>query len=472
MQNEKLRTKMIWSLDGSTVQKSASYFEERGCDVLRLVHSRESGDIWENFVNQMQASQKSKNPSIMVDVSHYFRSQLVKLHIEPELVYGQNITLSSEPAKGDLHVDAYDWQQTFVKDSLVYIGYGVVVLKVLEVSSKKILATVVQGGLLRPGMHVFDAQTYKGPTVFDLTKVDISLFRNIEVDYVVIPGIATVRELSLVRKRLDSYLKTKPWLILRVDNKDVYNGLEQLLPHVDGVMIPRRELAFSIDPAVVPMACKEIIQFAHERAKIAILESDLLASMRLYPTPTRAEVSDMANAIIDGTDAIVLSEDLALGSYVEKALRKSLEIIADVESQESIYVNWRSRDFVSTTEFDAVSYQACKTAELVKAKAIVCITKTGNTALRLASFRGRFPIIAVTFSKETERKLSVVRGVESLRLDIDPSIDEILPVVKKRLISYPWLKAGDSIIFITVTLSSVGREASNLLTVQTLEKTV
>ncbi len=131
-------------------------------------------------------------------------------------------------------------------------------------------------------------------------------------------------------------------------------------------------------------------------------------------------------------------------------------------------VNWTPRDRVIENEFEAVAYHAYKTAERVKAKAIVCITRNGNTALRLASFRIPFPIIAVTFTAQTQRRLSLVRGVNSLLLDINPALDEVLPVVKDKLGSYSWLKSGDSIVFITVTLSPVGREASNLLTVQKL----
>jgi pyruvate kinase len=117
---------------------------------------------------------------------------------------------------------------------------------------------------------------------------------------------------------------------------------------------------------------------------------------------------------------------------------------------------------------DAVSFAAYRTARRVQAKAIVCITKAGNTALKLASFRAPVPIIAVTFSPDVLRKLSVVRGVDGLVLGVDPKIDDVLPVVNDRLLRDSWLQSGDRIVFISVTLSSLGREASNLFTVQQL----
>jgi len=467
MEDQRLKTKIVWSLDHLTMDSIHKQdFSQLGIDVLRIVYGRGNRDEIGNFLKSLHSSTKNMlAPAIMVDVSHYLHSKLSHVNISPEVQYEQVLTLSSQAKQGDLSVECHDWATSFGKDSNIYIGFGAVVLKTLSVTAKEVKAQVVQGGTLRAGMNVFDAHTYKEPTVFDLTGVDISPFKNLPVDYVVIPGISKVREVSVIRKKLN-ILKSDPWLIVRVDNKTVYENLEELLPHIDGVMIPRRELALSMDPALVPIVCKEIMQICHEKAKIAMIESDLLASMRFNPTPTRAEVSDIANAVIDGTDAIVLSEDLALGPYVDRALKACRNIIGDIETKDNVLVNWMSRDFIASTEFEAVAFHAYKTAERVKAKAIVCITRHGNTALRLASFRSQFPIIAVTFSIQTQKRLSLVRGVHSLLLDIDPSIDEVLPQVKEKLGSYSWLKQGDSIVFITVTLSPVALEASNLLTVQ------
>ena len=117
---------------------------------------------------------------------------------------------------------------------------------------------------------------------------------------------------------------------------------------------------------------------------------------------------------------------------------------------------------------DAITFNAYKTAQGVGAKAIVCITKDGNTAIRLASFRVPVPVIAVTFSSETRDKLRVVRGVQTLYLDMEPNIDNVLPTVNDFLLKESWLKKGDNIIFVAVTLSSLSEEASNLFTIQKL----
>ncbi len=468
MEDQRSRTKVIWSLDRSFLNEShGRKVAGAGFDALRLLYSKGSGQAIASFLKGLkETSYTGHAPAIMVDVSQYDQTTLGAVRISPELQYEQTVVLSSSLNQGDFTIQCDNWEKTFVNDSLIYIGFGAVLLKTLSVGPTEVRAQVVQGGLVKEGMNIYVLDTLKEPTLFDLTGVDISIFKGMDVDYVILPGISTLRELGVIRKKLSMELQDDPWLICRVDNKRVCDNLAELLPHIDGVMISRRELALTLDPASIPMICKEIIQLCHEHAKLAIIESDMLSSMRYNATPTRAEVSDVANAVIDGTDAIVLAEDLALGPYAERSLKISRNIILDIENQEQVHLNWLRSDFQIANELDAVTYHAYKTAERVKAKAIVCITHQGNTALRLASYRVPTPIIAVTFSSKIQRRLSLVRGVNSIFLDISPALDDVLPVVREQLRKYRWLTMGDSIVFVTATLSSIGLEASNLLTVQ------
>jgi pyruvate kinase len=216
------------------------------------------------------------------------------------------------------------------------------------------------------------------------------------------------------------------------------------------------------------MITKEIIQLCNDGAKVVVTASEMLASMRRNVTPTRAEVSDVANAVLDGTDAVVLSEEVANGKYGAQAVQVMQRIIDDIEERAHVRPNWTKHTPRVENEMDSIAYHAYRTAERVKAKAIVTITKAGNTALKLASYRAPVPVIAVTFSEYAQRRLSIVRGVDTLLLDIDPNIDEVLPLVNDQLVRSSWLKAGDPIVFVAITLSPVGRESSNLFTVQIL----
>ena len=260
-----------------------------------------------------------------------------------------------------------------------------------------------------------------------------------------------------------------PWIVLKIDSDQVYTKLSQMFPLVDGVMISRMEMALSIQPSMVPLLTKEIIQQANDAAKVVFIASEMLGSMRWNATPTRAEVSDIANAVADGTDAVVVSEEIANGPHLKRAIDLVEKILEDVEDKSGVQINWQKREPAIESEMDAVGYAAYKTAERTGAKAIVCITVSGNTALKLASFRAPVPIIAVTFSDDTNGKLRLVRGVSTIVLDTAPKIDEVLPVVNDRLLRDSWLKAGDTIIFVSITISSVERENSNLFTVQKLQ---
>jgi pyruvate kinase len=216
------------------------------------------------------------------------------------------------------------------------------------------------------------------------------------------------------------------------------------------------------------MACKEMIQYVHKHSKLCCIESDMLLSMNLNPTPTRAEVSDIANSVIDGVDAVFLPEDLSKGLYPEKAFQLCKRIICDVEQSAAVSQNWQKDELKIESEEDAISYHAYQTALRVGAKALVCITKSSNTVRKLASYMPKVPIVAVTFSIHVARKLALIRGVSTLVLENHPGIDSVLPVVNQSLREYSWLKSGSKVVFVTVTLSSLSENASNLFSVQTI----
>jgi pyruvate kinase len=169
---------------------------------------------------------------------------------------------------------------------------------------------------------------------------------------------------------------------------------------------------------------------------------------------------------MDGADAVLLTEDISKGPYLLRALEVCANVISDIEKQEGLAINWRKKAPIVQNEFDAVASQAYQTAHRLNAKAIACLTKQGNTALKLSSFRQTTPIIAVTYSEQVNRRLARVRGVDAVKLDVDPTLDELLPAVNDLLKRHCGLKSGDKFVFVTVTLSPVGREASNLFTIQ------
>jgi pyruvate kinase len=342
-------------------------------------------------------------------------------------------------------------------------------MKTLAIAKGLVELEVTQGGTIYPDMPIFVPETRKGLKARDVSQDDLKELLKCGIDYLVIPGQWTTAQITGFRAGLAAEFGDKaPWLLAKIDSVDAYERLEEIIPAVDGVMISRREIALTANPATVPMITKEIIQLCSDNAKVIVTASEMLSSMRMNATPTRAEVSDVANAVLDGTDGVVLSEEVVNGKYGNEAVAAMHRIICDVEGGSWVKPNWIKAVPAVETEMDAIAYNAYRTAQRIQAKAIVCITKAGNTALKLASFRSDFPVIGVTFSADVMRRLSLVRGVSGLWLNIDPNIDEVLPVVNDHLVRESWLKSGDSIVFVTLTISPVGRESSNLFTVQNL----
>jgi pyruvate kinase len=478
------RTKIVWSFESRVLDDArAQQVLAEDVDALRLVLNRATADQLPRFIDQLRSlyeKQRTESgvaralPSIMIDLQEGARASVTGLAAPKELAFEESVTIGETGSGATIEIHSRQWDGLFQDKAYVYGGYGNVVLRVKSVNGRKISADVVQGGTIYPDMDLHVPSTRRPPTLAEYKTPELDGLLKRGIDFLVLPSVESTADIVefrkfIAKKTTDTNGTATPWLVLRVDSVVVYEKLDELLEVVDGVLISRKDLALSMNPAQIPMVTKEIIQRCNDHAKFVLTASEMLGSMRRNVTPTRAEVSDIANAVIDGTDAVVLSEEVAHGKYASQALQFMRRTIADIESSKTAEEpNWVKLAPTVTTEMDAVSFAAYRTARRVQAKAIVCITKAGNTALKLASFRAPVPIIAVTFSPDVLRKLSVVRGVDGLVLGVDPKIDDVLPVVNDRLLRDSWLQSGDRIVFISVTLSSLGREASNLFTVQQL----
>jgi pyruvate kinase len=464
------RTKVIKSFEGEALTTDyARQAAAEDVDIVRLVYRPKMLSAIGEFVHTARVQPGGDTLPVMLDLSSWPQGAIHGLSQPKEVRFGEKLVLTPGGGNGTIGVRAESWEKLFRADAKVFIGSGNVTLKTLSARSDRIELEVMQGGTIYPDMDVVVPDARHNPERLDVTAAEIKPLTDTGIDYLLVPGQWEPKRLAEFRAALAAeYADGAPWMLVKVDAGEVYERLASLLPHVDGVFVSRREMALTANPALVPMWTKEIIQLCTNQAKVVVTASEMLASMRRNVTPTRAEVSDIANAVLDGTDAVVLSKEVANGRYGDKAVEVMHRIITDIEERTNVTPNWSKEVAEVSTEMDAIAYQAYRTAERIKAKAIVTITKAGNTALKLASFRAPIPVIAVTFSAAVSRRLSIVRGVDSLLLDIDPNLDEVLPVVNERLVRSSWLKAGDPIIFVAITLSSVGRESSNLFTIQVL----
>ncbi|MCY4444361.1 MAG: pyruvate kinase [Proteobacteria bacterium] len=377
---------------------------------------------------------------------------------------------NNSPLCPSVVVSMQDFASVRCGDEL-YFGYGDCVVKALEVKEKSLLAEVVsQGTIHTEASFVVDVSD---ETTENLLEQHISAgeLKQVGVNYLMLPGSLSPKTVKTLRRHLRRDDETSPWLIFRIDSKQAIKRFRAVEEDVDGVMISRRDLALTENPDMLPILTKELIARCRYKAKLAIVASHMLGSMRQQVTPTRAEVSDIAYAVFDGADAITLPEKTLIGPYGTTATEVASRVIEDVTSNRSTLHHHHNklRDVdPSDMEMDVICIEAAKTALHINAKALVCITKTGNTALRLSSIDIGLPIIAITFHETISRKLQLLRGVESLVLKSNPGVDKILPRINELIKAMGWLKKGDKIVFVTVTLSSMSDEASNLFTVQNI----
>lgn len=475
IQENSPHTKVVWSFSSRVLDETlARRIANEKVTAIRLAFHSDGEERISKFIQQFKSAHNPKSgeqASIMVDLSEGARVQLTNLTEPTEIQFGELITMSPTGSKTPARftVQVRYWDGLFRDGAMVYMGYGQVVMKVKQLDKDQVTLEVVQGGTVFPNMEVHIPETRVRRSLDSIDDKFLKKICDLNVEYLVLPGITESSDIVKFSDRIAKMTTDVPWLILRVDSLDVYRRLDELLPLVDGILISRREMALTTNPATIPMITKEINQKADEHAKLVLTASEMLGSMRRSPTPTRAEVSDIANAINDGSDALVLSEEVAHGPFALQALAVMNRIIEDTERRGAEAFNWIKLEPSIQSEMDAIAYNAYLTAERVHAKAIVCITKAGNTALRLASYRAPVPIVAVTFDERVARKLSLTRGVRPLVLKMDPKIDQVLPLVNKQLLQESWLKAGDKIVFVSITLSSVSAKGSNLFTVQRLK---
>ena len=465
------RTKIVWSYEPANLRPGlASELVDVEFDAIRLVYETGSADIICQFLDEL-ATVVAKNDHpipVMIDVSARVRGVVASDHDPFEVAYGDLVKVTPTNGNGDIRIETDRWEQFFEADANVYIGFGDVVLNILNVKPDFAEAQVVQGGTVLASADVHIPKTRQDPKMTDFSEKELKEIFSRNVDFVVVPGFSSAEEIKLIKDLCYASSSRKPWMFLKLNSKNVYEKVADLLDTVHGVFISRRELALFMPPAMIPVLTKEVIQLCNDNAKIVLTASEMLGSMRHNLTPTRAEVSDVANVVLDGTDAVVLSEEISYGPHSGRAISLLRKIVEDVEQSKTTRQNWQKHLPDIDEEMDAVAYTAYKTAERVGAKAIVCLTKEGNTAVKLSSFRFPEQIIALTLSEEVLSRLSIIRGVDGILLDGEPVIDQVLPFVNDLLLSHSWLCAGDKIVFVSVTLSPLSRRESNLLTVQTL----
>ena len=290
--------------------------------------------------------------------------------------------------------------------------------------------------------HIYAKNKYKLIRIDD-ENVDFACAN--DVDFVACPFVGNLEEITKVKELVKSHGKNIG-IIVKIDCKDGYDNLDDILEISDAIMINRDELGVDISYEDLPGIQKEIVRRANEAAKVVILTTQMLYSMVYNPRPTRAEVSDVANAIFDGVDAVMLTEETAIGDYPCEALETLDRIIRTVEKNNAVDAERFEVEGYKMSISHAVSMTTKHLLEAVDVKSIVTYTKSGTTARFIARYRPNVPVLAVLPDRESARKLIITRGIVPY---IEPkmlSMEEMLSNASSYSKEVGLAEVGDSIL--------------------------
>ena len=330
---------------------------------------------------------------------------------------------------------------------LVLLDDGAMQLKVLETEGTEVRCRVIAGGVLTEGRGmVVPGMRISVPFITDTLKENLLFAISKEPEYIALSFVSSADDVKAVKDILRKNDADIP-IIAKIERGDAVSKFDGILAASDGVMVARGDLGVDIPLERVPMVQKEIIQKCNLAGKPVIIATQMLESMINAARPTRAEVTDIANAIFDGADATMLSAETSIGRYPVQAVTFMARIAKEAESKlpyDRILME-RGRQLEHKTD-ELISYSACHTAYSLEAKAIVAFTQSGSTAGRVSKYRPRVPILAITPDCNVCRRLLLRWGVYPIRIPEQKSIDELFATGVRLAKEMRLAKAGDLIV--------------------------
>ena len=346
------------------------------------------------------------------------------------LVAGQTFTLTTRDVEGTNEICSItykDLPMDVEPGGTIMLDDGLIKLQIQTVNDTDIVCTVLNSGKIKnkkgvnvPGVHL------SMPYMSQRDKDDIIFGIQQGYDFIAASFVRTAQDVYDIRNLLNQY-DSNIRIIAKIENREGVNNIDSILAAADAVMVARGDLGVEIDFTELPGIQKTIIDRSFSFGKPIVTATQMLDSMIVNPRPTRAEISDVANAIYDGTSAIMLSGETAAGAYPVEAL-KTMSAIAERTEQEGFHLRGRTMDFnpgkISVS--DATAHAACLTARDVNAAAIVTVSESGTTARLLSKYRPQQPIIACVMREQVQRQLSLSWGITPLMMSLAHSTDELI----------------------------------------------
>ena len=464
------RTKIVATIGPSSSSKEVlKEMIKAGMNVCRLNSSHGTYEDHADVIQRIEElnEELGLNVAILADLQGPKIRTGEMTEDSVELKVGEQVIVQTDEIIGTEKVFSINYSklpEDVKKGELILLDDGKIMLEVIKTDGKKqITCKVIQGGKLSSNKGVnFPNTKISMPSLTEKDEQDLSFALDQDVDWIGLSFVRSARDMIDLKHRISS-VGAKAKVIAKIEKPEALDCIDDIISESDGIMVARGDLGVEIPFQNVPLTQKMLIDKGIKYAKPVIVATQMMESMISQMSPTRAEVNDVANAVLDGADAVMLSGETSVGRYPVEVISTMSRIVCEMESHDAIYYKEQPPEknkerFIS----DSICYNSCRLAQRVDVNAIITMSFSGYTAYKIASQRPKAQIFVFTSNRKILTQLNLVWGVRAFYYNKQISTDHTIADIKYMMKSENYLKQGDLIINIaSIPLEDLG--SSNML---------
>ena len=459
------KTKIIATVGPSLASKEKIHSAiNSGVNVFRINFSHGTLDEHKQFIDWARSSKNQV--AIMQDIQGP-KIRTGQVNTNTVLQKSQEINLTNKEVESSDEIIFINYKNLYEDISVndrVFIDDGQIILKVTEKQKNKLKALILIGGELRDNQGVaFPDSKLSVPAITEQDIEHLKFGTEQDVDFVAVSFVRNSDDIQAVREIIPKDIK----IIAKIELKTALENIDEILNVADGVMVARGDLGVQLPIEKVPFVQKQILDAANRKGKISITATEMLQSMKSSYRPTRAEVTDITNAILEGSDAVMLSAETSIGDHPNRVIEVMSNICKEVDSRNDTSSLLSKEDSKEDSFTTTLARAAVQIADDIDARAIVAFTETGKTPLLISNFRPKAEIITFSTKDKTLKQLNLLWGVEQFPIEKKETFSEMLKSANDFLVKEKKYNKGDKVIVVAGTPPNV-EAATNLIRVHNL----
>ena len=459
------KTKIIATVGPSLASKEKIHSAiNSGVNVFRINFSHGTLDEHKQFIDWARSSKNQV--AIMQDIQGP-KIRTGQVNTNTVLQKSQEINLTNKEVESSDEIIFINYKNLYEDISVndrVFIDDGQIILKITEKQKNKLKALILIGGELRDNQGVaFPDSKLSVPAITEQDIEHLKFGTEQDVDFVAVSFVRNSDDIQAVRDIIPKDIK----IIAKIELKTALENIDEILNVADGVMVARGDLGVQLPIEKVPFVQKQILDAANRKGKISITATEMLQSMKSSYRPTRAEVTDITNAILEGSDAVMLSAETSIGDHPNRVIEVMSNICKEVDSRNDTSSLLSKEDSKEDSFTTTLARAAVQIADDIDARAIVAFTETGKTPLLISNFRPKAEIITFSTKDKTLKQLNLLWGVEQFPIEKKETFSEMLKSANDFLVKEKKYNKGDKVIVVAGTPPNV-EAATNLIRVHNI----